>query len=39
MDESVGIGTMYLIVTATVAAVMIAYVLLNKFKGGKAKAK
>lgn len=39
MDERVGIGTMYLIVTATVAVIMIAYVLLNKFKGGKAKAK
>lgn len=38
MDERVGIGTMYLIVTATVAALMIAYVLLNKLKGGKAKA-
>ena len=38
MDERVGIGTMYLIVTATVAVIMIAYVLLNKFKGGKAKA-
>ena len=30
---------MYLIVTATVAVIMIAYVLLNKLKGGKAKAK
>lgn len=39
MDERVGIGTMYLIVTATVAVIMIAYVLLNKLKGGKAKAK
>lgn len=39
MDERVGIGTMYLIVTATVAVIMIAYVLLNKFKGGKARAK
>ena len=36
-DSKVSIGTMYGVVAVTIAVVMIAYVLLNKFKGGKAK--
>ena len=38
-DEKVSIGAMLAIVITTVAILMLAYVLLNKFKGGKAKAK
>lgn len=38
-DSKVEIGTMFAIVISTVTALMLGYVLLNKFKGGKAKAK
>lgn len=38
-DEKVSIGAMFGIIALTITVIMIAYVLLNKFKGGKAKAK
>ncbi len=38
-DEKVSVGTMFVIVISTVCILMLAYVLLNKFKGGKARVK
>ncbi|MBQ5838376.1 MAG: ABC transporter permease [Clostridia bacterium] len=38
-DEKVSIGAMFGIIALTITVIMIAYVLLNKLKGGKAKAK
>ena len=38
-DTKVSIGAMFGIIALTIAVIMTAYVLLNKFKGGKARAK
>ena len=38
-DEKVSIGAMFGIIALTITVIMTAYVLLNKFKGGKARAK
>ena len=38
-DTKVSIGAMFGIIALTITVIMTAYVLLNKFKGGKARAK
>jgi multidrug/hemolysin transport system permease protein len=38
-DNKVSIGTMFAVITVTIVLIMTAYVLINKLKGGKARAK
>ena len=38
-DTKVSIGAMFAVITVTIAVIMTAYVLINKLKGGKARAK
>ncbi|MBR5779163.1 MAG: ABC transporter permease [Clostridia bacterium] len=39
LDTKVSIGAMFAVITLTIAVIMTAYVLINKLKGGKARAK